>query len=91
MPERALQGTRAHETVAHGASGTKDTAIKDAAKQFEGVFMSMLVNEMFKGTDITGSSSPYAGLVTQQLGDAMANAGGIGLASMITRQMEGTR
>ena len=74
-----------------GQANARDAGIEDAAKQLEGVFMSMLVDEMFKGTDLTGGEPIYGGLITQQLGDTLADAGGMGLAAMITAQLKGNR
>jgi Rod binding domain-containing protein len=71
-----------------GAAGTGANAeIEKAAK--EGIFMSMLVNEMFKGTDLAGGQSGYGGLITEKFGDALAESGGMGLAAILTRQLGG--
>lgn len=79
--------------AASGGTGTASSAaidpkVAEAARGFEGVFMSMLVNEMFKGTELA-SQPIYGGLMTQALGDSLADAGGIGLSAMITRQLGG--
>ena len=72
------------------AAAKTDPKVAEAAKGFEGIFMSMLVQEMFKGTPITeGPNSMYGGLMTQQFGDAMADAGGFGFAKTLTEQMGG--
>ncbi|MCB0882550.1 MAG: rod-binding protein [Thermoleophilia bacterium] len=72
------------------ATGSKtDPKIVEAAKDFEGLFVSMLVSEMFKGTPLTQGNSIYSGMMTQQFGDALADSGGFGLAAMLTKQMEG--
>ncbi len=78
-------------SAAAAADGTGvSPEVAEAAEGLEGVFMSLLVNEMFKGTELTGGTQAYGGLITQQFGDALADSGGLGLAAMLTRQMQGT-
>lgn len=81
--------TSAASTGAAGAA-TGTSTIRQAAEGFEGVFMSMLVEEMMKGTDVAEGNPVYAGLMTQKLGDQLAQSGGIGLADMLERQLGGT-
>lgn len=71
---------------APGASAT-DPAIREAAEGFEGIFMTMLVEEMLKGTKVAEGNPVYAGLMTQKFGDQLARSGGIGLADVIERQL----
>lgn len=66
-----------------------DPAIREAAEGFEGVFMSMLVEEMMKGTQVAQGNPLYSGLMTEKLGDQLARSGGIGLADVLERQMGG--
>jgi Rod binding domain-containing protein len=66
-----------------------DPQIAEAARGFEGIFMSMLIDEMMAGTSIGTANPMYAGLVTEKLGDALAEAGGIGLAAVLERQLGG--
>lgn len=76
--------------TAAGASGPPvDPQIAEAARGFEGIFMSMLIDEMMAGTSIGAANPMYAGLVTEKLGDALADAGGIGLAAVLERQLGG--
>ena len=77
----ALRGAR--------EAGGADGRVAEAARAFEGVFMSMLVEEMFSGTELAAAQPVYGGLMTQKFGDALAESGGIGLAAMLTRQAEG--
>lgn len=74
-----------------GATATPavDPTIVEAAKGMEGIFMSMLVDEMFKGTDLAGGKSGYGGLITEKFGDALSEAGGLGLQGILTRQLSG--
>lgn len=66
-----------------------DPAIREAAEGFEGIFMSMLVEEMLKGTQVSEGNPVYAGLMTQKLGDELARSGGIGLADILEKQLGG--
>lgn len=79
---------------AAGAAGTagasQPSTIRQAAEGFEGLFMSMLVDEMFKNTEIAQANPVYGGLMTEKLGDQLAQDGGIGLADTLERQLGGT-
>jgi Rod binding domain-containing protein len=68
---------------------TTDPAIREAAQGFEGIFMSMLVEEMMKGSQVAEANPVYSGLMTQKLGDQLARSGGIGLADILERQLGG--
>ena len=68
-----------------------DPKIREAAERFEGVFMSMLVGEMLKGTETEGSNAIYTGLMTEKLGDELARSGGIGVAGILEKQLGGVR
>jgi peptidoglycan hydrolase FlgJ len=74
--------------AAPAASGA--SSVRQAAEGFEGLFMSMLVEEMMKSTDVAEANPLYSGLMTEKLGDQLAQAGGIGLADMLERQLGGT-
>jgi len=73
------------------AATAVDPKIREAAERFEGVFMSMLVGEMLKGTETEGGNAIYTGLMTEKLGDELARSGGIGLADVLERQLGGVR
>ena len=77
--------------AAPAASTPVDPKITEAAQQFEGVFMSMLVGEMLKGTETDGGNAIYTGLMTEKLGDELARSGGIGLADVLEKQMGGVQ
>ena len=80
-------------TTATGAAATTGAAPVSAARQaaegFEGIFMSILVEEMMKGTEAAGAYRAYSGLMTEKLGDELARSGGIGLADLLERQLGG--
>ena len=71
------------------AATTTDPKIREAAEGFEGIFMSMLVGEMMKGTETEAANPLYTGLMTEKLGDELARSGGIGLADVLERQLGG--
>jgi flagellar protein FlgJ len=73
------------------AATTSDPRIREVAERFEGVFMSMLVGEMLKGTETEAANPIYTGLMTEKLGDQLARSGGIGLADVLERQLGGDR
>jgi peptidoglycan hydrolase FlgJ len=80
---------QANASAATSTTDAHEADIKKAAQGMEGVFMSLLVNEMFKGTQITQGQPVYAGLMTEKFGDQLAQEGGIGLADVLARQLGG--
>jgi Rod binding domain-containing protein len=87
-----IQGVSTAVTgAAPPATTPTDPKIREAAEQFEGVFMSMLVGEMLKGTETEAANPIYTGLMTEKLGDELARSGGIGLADVLERQLGGVR
>ncbi len=75
--------------AAPASASAPDPKIREAAESFEGVFMSILVEEMMKSTEVTQANPLYSGLMTEKLGDQLARAGGIGLADVLERQLGG--
>lgn len=71
------------------------TRLKDSAQQYEAVFMSQMMQAMFKEIDLNpmseGSSAAedtYKGMLTNELGSAVTKAGpGIGLADPIYKTL----
>jgi Rod binding domain-containing protein len=84
-PPAGSQGTG----PGRGAATPVDPAIVEAARGFEGIFMSMLIGEMLAGTAVASANPMHVGLVTEKLGDSLAAAGGIGLAAVLERQLGG--
>lgn len=82
-------GATTGATPATTPATTTDPAIREAAEGFEGIFMSMLVEEMMKGSQVAEANPVYSGLMTQKLGDQLARSGGIGLADILERQLGG--
>jgi Rod binding domain-containing protein len=71
-------------------AGSDQAKIEEAARKFEGVFVSKLVEEMMKSTGMNETQPVYAGLATEKLGDQLASTGSFGLAALITGQLGGT-
>jgi flagellar protein FlgJ len=84
-----LPGVTAASAPAPAASAPADPRIREAAEGFEGIFMSMLVEEMMKSTEVAQGNPLYSGLMTEKLGDQLARSGGIGLADVLERQLGG--
>lgn len=72
------------------APGSDRAKIEEAARKFEGVFVSKLVEEMMKSTGMNETQPVYAGLATEKLGDQLASTGSFGLAALISGQLGGT-
>lgn len=88
VPLSAVAATAAASSAS--TTPARDPKIREAAEGFEGIFMSILVEEMMKGSSVAEGNPVYAGLLNQKLGDQLARSGGIGLADMLERQMGGT-
>lgn len=75
----------------------KDVALKKAAKQFEAIFMQMLLKSMRSAQEVLESDSPfnsqstkfYRDMHDQQLALEMSDQGTLGLAELIERQLGG--
>ncbi len=68
-------------------------SIDTVATNFESVFLSMMMKEMRQTLDKGGffgqdSGDVYGGLFDLYLGQHLAQAGGIGIANLIRRQLE---
>lgn len=72
-------------------AGAVDPKIREAAQGLEGVFISMLVDQMLKGTEVGQANPVYSGLMTEKLGDQLARSGGFGLADTLERRLGGVR
>ena len=63
--------------------------IREAAQALEGVFLTMLTEELFKGTEAFKASPIYGDLATEQLADQLGRSGGLGLADLLVEQLGG--
>lgn len=80
-----------------GDKASKEQALTAAAKQFEAIFMQMLLKSMRKAQEVLESDSPFNSQTTkfyrdmhdQQLALEMSNNGSLGLSELIVRQLGG--
>ncbi|GAA5132045.1 flagellar assembly peptidoglycan hydrolase FlgJ [Thalassotalea piscium] len=76
---------------------SKEEALNSAAKQFEAIFMQMLLKSMRSAQDVLESDSPfnsestkfYRDMHDQQMALEMSNNGSLGLSELIVRQLGG--
>lgn len=76
---------------------SKDQALQTAAKQFEAIFMQMLLKSMRKAEEVLESDSPfnsestkfYRDMHDQQMSLELSNNGSLGLSELIVRQLGG--
>lgn len=86
----ASQGDAALKTARTANNGER---IEDAAKEMEAVFLSQMIGHMFEGIEVDGvfgggqSENIYRGMMVQEYGKIMAEAGGIGLADTLKAEM----
>lgn len=75
----------------------KEAALQTAAKQFEAIFMQMLMKSMRSAQDVLESDSPfnsestkfYRDMHDQQMSLELSNNGSLGLSQLIVRQLGG--
>lgn len=83
----------------HSDKASKEEALKSAAKQFEAIFMQMLLKSMRSAQDVLESDSPlnsestkfYRDMHDQQMALDMSENGSLGLSELIVRQLGGDR
>jgi len=82
-----------HLSKMKNSSFNSSTALRKVAEELEGLFISQMINHMFKGikTDgLTGGGNGEAmfrDLLVQEYGKAISKSSGIGLADSIERQL----
>ncbi|SEK49921.1 flagellar protein FlgJ [Colwellia chukchiensis] len=80
-----------------GDKASKEAALTQAAKQFEAIFMQMLMKSMRQAQDVLESDSPfnsestkfYRQMHDQQMSLELSNNGALGLSELIVRQLGG--
>lgn len=80
-----------------GDDESKQAALKEAAQQFEAIFMKMLLSSMRKAQDVLESDSPfnsqstkfYRDMHDQQMAVELSSNGSLGLTDLIVRQLGG--
>ena len=80
-----------------GTKEEKKAALKEAAQQFEAIFMQMLLKSMRKAQEVLESDSPfnsestkfYRDMHDQQMAMELSSNGSLGLSDLIVRQLGG--
>ena len=68
-------------------------SVRQSAEDFEGMFLSTLLETMFEGLETDGlfgggnSEKVYRSLMVQEYGKVIAGSGGIGIADALERQL----
>jgi Rod binding domain-containing protein len=89
---RQPNGAHSSATVAGKSDSAEDPRLKEAAAQFEAVLLRQMLQCLEKTTNssTTGQSSGgsiYGSMVVNTVADAVARAGGLGLASVIAKSV----
>lgn len=79
----------------HSSGGDDDAALKQAAKQFESIFMGMLLssmrkaNEVFEDEGVLNSNATkfYQDMYDKQLSTELSEKGSLGLADLLVQQL----
>ncbi len=89
---------RSSRTLAHAAKqggADKDAKIREAANEFEAVFISQMLTHMFDGVGDDNAfggghaEEIYKSMLIDEYGKIMVDAGGIGVADHVVRQLVG--
>jgi peptidoglycan hydrolase FlgJ len=82
---------RLHRMSAHSARDVGK--IKEAAQEFEAVFISQMLEHMFAGVETNElfgggeAEDIYRSMMVDEYGKLMAKSGGVGVADHVTRQL----
>ncbi len=66
---------------------------REAAKEFEAFFMTQMLEQMFKDIPVDGpfgggyGEGVFRSFLLKEYADVLTNAGGIGIADMVTREL----
>jgi len=91
----AATSAAAHKPVPKFGPNRDPAKVREAAQEFESVFLGQMMETMFQGIRTDGpfggghGESVYRSLLVQEYGKVIAKRGGIGLADAVTRQMIG--
>ncbi len=76
-----------------GLDRTNKSAVRDAAEEFESVFLKNMLEAMFTGLEEGGTwgsghgSEAWQGMMIDEYAKAVSESGGIGLADSVERQL----
>lgn len=78
---------------AAAAELAKRSQIRQTAEEFEATFIAQMLKPMFENLNTDGmfgggfGESMYRSMLTDEMGKSIANAGGVGLADTVQREM----
>jgi len=87
------RGGRANAAAATLNAATSSDAVREAAIEFEAVFLAQMLAPMFEGlkSDALFGGGPgedmYRAMMVEEYGKAIARAGGVGIADMVQREI----
>lgn len=87
------------QQLKHNSGGDDDAALKQAAKQFESIFMGMLLSSMRKANEVfeddgalnSQATKFYKEMYDKQLATDLSEKGSLGLADLLVQQLRPTK
>ncbi|MDF3125852.1 flagellar assembly peptidoglycan hydrolase FlgJ [Rheinheimera sp. 1928-s] len=87
------------QQLKHNSGGDDDKALKQAAKQFESIFMGMLLSSMRKANEVfeddgalnSQATKFYKDMYDKQLATDLSEKGSLGLADLLVQQLRPTK
>ncbi|MDR7119193.1 flagellar assembly peptidoglycan hydrolase FlgJ [Rheinheimera soli] len=87
------------QQLKHSSGGDDDKALKQAAKQFESIFMGMLLSSMRKANEVfeddgalnSNATKFYKDMYDKQLATDLSEKGSLGLADLLVQQLRPTK
>jgi Rod binding domain-containing protein len=76
--------------LAAGTAAQPSQRLVDAARDFEGVFISQMLHSMTDGTSgdgLLGNGSPMGGMMADEYAKLISRSGGIGVADAVLREL----
>lgn len=92
IPQDARGEVQRHHANAR-QGGDRDPRIWRTAVEFEAVFLSQMLEQMFTGTEVEepfgggSAEQTWKSLMNQEYGRAVARSGGVGIADHVYREM----
>lgn len=93
LAELALTNQVPAATSAVNGTRQRPDQVRQAAEDFEAVFLSQMLEPMFKNLDAEGpfgggsGESIYRSLLVQEFGKSISRAGGVGIADSVQREI----
>jgi len=89
-----VQGARSRlEALAQGQGEENTQHLREAAREFESIFLSQMLAPMFKDLSTDGlfggghAEKTYRAMLVDEIGKEMSRAGGIGIADSVYEQL----